>query len=742
MVIRVILLWVFCLSLPLSGMSQTQTLDSLRLALSSETNDSVRVNLMNQMAIQLNQAGNLQESRRLTMEVLRRSSFNFQRDEYLDGLLNLAEIFLIQEKPDSALIPIREGLSLARTLEERISFINMEANALRYDGKPQLALNTYETALSLSDSLDNPMQKARIRANMAVVYSTLGYLSAAFENHYQSLQIAEAERDSSFMVVSWNNLGLIFYETGDFDQAEYFFRLSMDRSADLGMVTNLIQTQMNLGMLYSAMSRFEEAEESYQMAIELSQGMGDLVRPVRINYQLGMLELRKNNITEAERRFREVLTVSNQMNLGDGIYFGSLGLGDLEMQRNNFTQAVGWFSGALRTAESQQAGLQRLQAGNKLVQAYKGAGNNREALLTLEAVTALTDSLRSRDRDRTQAEFETMFDLKRRDQENQVLMARQSQQEAQLQLQRTIIAVSIAGFIILVITVVMIFRTSVERKRTNLRLEEHNKQIEDQNTKLENLNKTIKNQNVELEQLNHIKSKMFAIVAHDLRGPMSSLQSLLYLLRDHKLSPDDMAELTTSLEINLQENASTMDNLLAWARSQMSGITLNYRDFTLLEAVNVVKAQARFQAESKGINLLVDVSPQIEVSADYDMMKLVFRNLIANAIKFCEKEDRIEIKAEMNDDEVIVAISDTGMGIKNEDQEKIFAGKYYTSKGTKNEKGSGLGLSLCKEFVEQHGGQIWFESKEGEGTTFFFTIPTVSRSEKSVKKESVETEAG
>ena len=741
MLLRVLIFWVFCFSLPLAGLSQTKSLDSLRLALSSETNDTIRINLLNQMASELNQAGNLQESRRLTMEVLRRSSFTFQRDEYLEGLLNLSEIFLIQERPDSAMIPIREGLSLARSIEERVSFLNMEANALRIDGKPQLALNTYEMALSLSDSLDNPIQKARIRANMAVVYSTLGNLSASFENHYQSLQIAETERDSSFMVVSWNNLGLIFFETDDYDQAEYFFTLSMNKSADFGMVTNLIRTQMNLGMLYSAQSRFTEAEESYRRAIELSEGMGDLVRPIRINYQLGMLELRKNNIIEAERRFREVLSASNQINLSDGLIYGSIGMGDLEMQRNNFTQAAGWFSGALRTAESQQAGLLRLQAGNRLVQAYKGAGNNREALSTLESVTALSDSLRGWDRDRTQAEFETMFDLKRRDQENQVLVARQSQQEAQLQLQRTIIAVSIAGFIILVITVLMIFRTSVERKKTNLRLEEHNKQIEDQNTKLEKLNKTIKKQNAELEQLNHIKSKMFAIVAHDLRGPMSSLQSLLYLLRDHKLSPDDMAELTSSLEINLQENASTMDNLLAWARSQMSGISLNYRDFTLLEAVNVVKAQARFQAESKGINLLVDVSPQIEVSADYDMMKLIFRNLIANAIKFCEKDDRIEIKAEMNDDEVIVAISDTGMGIKKDDQEKLFAGKYYTSKGTKNEKGSGLGLSLCKEFVEQHGGQIWFESKEGEGTTFFFTIPTVTNTGKSDKQETVEAQA-
>lgn len=335
-----------------------------------------------------------------------------------------------------------------------------------------------------------------------------------------------------------------------------------------------------------------------------------------------------------------------------------------------------------------------------------------------------------------------IFGLNRHNQVNQVVKVRQSQQDLQLQSQHIIIAISIAGFLILVIIAVMIFRTSIERKNTNLRLEEHNKQIEDQNAKLEKLNKTIKEQNSELEQLDHIKSKMFAIVAHDLRGPMSSLQSLLYLLRDHKLSPDDIGELTTSLEINLQENASTMDNLLAWARSQMSGISLNYRDFTLLEAVNVVKAQARFQAENKGINLLVDVSPQIEVSADYDMLKLILRNLIANAIKFSEPEDRIEITAVMNEDEVIVTVSDTGMGIRKEDQVKIFAGKYYTSKGTKNEKGSGLGLSLCKEFIEQHGGRIWFESKEGEGTTFFFTIPKLRNSGISKQEESVETQAG
>jgi len=166
-----------------------------------------------------------------------------------------------------------------------------------------------------------------------------------------------------------------------------------------------------------------------------------------------------------------------------------------------------------------------------------------------------------------------------------------------------------------------------------------------------------------------------------------------------------------------------MDNLLAWAKAQMNGVQLNKRVFEFSEAAKAVTEQVRFQAENKGISIETQVANDLSVKADYDIVKLVLRNLIANAIKFSKENDTITVSAGRTEQYVEVQIIDEGMGIKAEDQPKLFGNEHFTTRGTKNEKGSGLGLNLSKEYIEEHGGELWFKSEHEVGTTFFFTLP-------------------
>jgi signal transduction histidine kinase len=173
-----------------------------------------------------------------------------------------------------------------------------------------------------------------------------------------------------------------------------------------------------------------------------------------------------------------------------------------------------------------------------------------------------------------------------------------------------------------------------------------------------------------------------------------------------------------------------MDNLLGWAQSQMNGLSINKRAFDLRLAVQSVLDQFRLQLETKNITLVTEVPENTMIYADYDLMKLVIRNLIANAIKFSNSGSEIRIKSHASDDgKYRVAVEDQGVGISEEDRPKIFSDEHFTSTGTNKEKGSGLGLNLCKEYVEKHGGSIWFETETGEGTTFFFTIDAAETGE-------------
>ncbi len=201
--------------------------------------------------------------------------------------------------------------------------------------------------------------------------------------------------------------------------------------------------------------------------------------------------------------------------------------------------------------------------------------------------------------------------------------------------------------------------------RSNSRRERTNNELQESNQTLSSLNETIQEQNEELQQVNQIKNKLFAIIAHDLRGPLSSLQSLLYLIREHDLSKAEIDELSSNLERNLQENSSMMDNLLAWAKSQMSGIHINSRIFPLRDCVKVVTDQIKFQTTEKKLTIVTEIPESLKIIGDYDMIKLVIRNLVNNAVKFSTPGSKIYIKANTTGDEVVRReVRDEGIGIK------------------------------------------------------------------------------
>lgn len=169
----------------------------------------------------------------------------------------------------------------------------------------------------------------------------------------------------------------------------------------------------------------------------------------------------------------------------------------------------------------------------------------------------------------------------------------------------------------------------------------------------------------------------------------------------------------------------------------MNGISVNKRSIDLRLCVESVLDQFRLQTQIKNINLAIDVSEDTYIFADYDLMKLVLRNLIANANKFSHADSTIRIGAKQTGEGIFqISVKDYGIGVPKENQARIFTAENFTSQGTNREKGSGLGLNVCKEYVEKHGGTIWFETHADEGTTFHFTVAVDQEKESSLVPDS------
>lgn len=223
----------------------------------------------------------------------------------------------------------------------------------------------------------------------------------------------------------------------------------------------------------------------------------------------------------------------------------------------------------------------------------------------------------------------------------------------------------------------------------------------------------------ELEKSNETKNKLLSIIAHDLRSPLNSIQSYLEVLSDAKLTQEEKKLIETDLLKKTQNTGQMLSNLLSWTRAQMEGVAVNLKTLNLADSL---KATIQIQEETamkKGIILKNDISGALEVRADVDMLEIIIRNILNNSIKFTQPGGEISISAIDDGTDIVITVCDNGKGISKSQQGEIFSLKGKSSYGTKNEKGAGLGLVLCKEFTEIQNGRIGFESEPGKGTKFF-----------------------
>jgi two-component system sensor histidine kinase/response regulator len=224
---------------------------------------------------------------------------------------------------------------------------------------------------------------------------------------------------------------------------------------------------------------------------------------------------------------------------------------------------------------------------------------------------------------------------------------------------------------------------------------------------------------------NDTKDKLFSILAHDLRSPLVSIQNYLEILSDFKLDESEKLSIKKDLLNSTQHTQQMLSNLLSWSKSQMQGVTANLANVNLKEVLKSTFQIHKTIAAEKGILLTNQINNTVFIVADTDMLQLVVRNLINNAIKFTAPGGEITVSDDIIGDYCRIIIRDNGNGIPVEEQESIFSLKVNSTFGTKNEKGVGLGLVLCKEFTELQNGKITFESLPGIGTTFYVSFRLV-----------------
>jgi signal transduction histidine kinase/CheY-like chemotaxis protein len=230
-----------------------------------------------------------------------------------------------------------------------------------------------------------------------------------------------------------------------------------------------------------------------------------------------------------------------------------------------------------------------------------------------------------------------------------------------------------------------------------------------------------------LLRLNVDKDRFMSILGHDLRSPFTTLLGLSGILNENiqEFDVDEIKNMASEINITAQSTFNLLEDILMWARTQQGKIPFNPQQLSLTEICNNILETLNSNVNAKNITINYSAIENLNVYADEDMLKTVLRNLVSNAIKFTNNGGAIYINAKQTDSNTTISVSDNGVGISHDNKAKLFdVGQVLTTKGTAEETGTGLGLLLCKEFVEKHDGKIWVESEEGKGSEFKFTLPS------------------
>jgi two-component system, sensor histidine kinase and response regulator len=574
-----------------------------------------------------------------------------------------------------------------------------------------------QKAYALSKKINYKKGEAESLRSMGDFYALTGDFTSMLSCFQQTLSIAEKINDNKLAANTSRNIGGFYLEVGRYDEAMANFQKAHLIVQQKGYTVLEIYVLSDIADTWFQRHDVEKALHYHQEALRLARQMNSHYCAAYIRNDIGKTLCAKGQYEEAISFHLPSLQYYIQTNdkLGETHTTAYLAHAYWNLKKPDKALPLALKSYALANDIKNKRAIS--VASQRLADIYQEKGNYQTALKYFRLYKDFSDSIFNEQTRKKTGELETRFAYEKK---AELLKAAQTKQNLlhAHRLQQLRLQAGIAVLVVLLLTglVITLYRSKTMKQKTNQLLEARNNEITQQKEEIEK-------QAALLKVSNQQKDKLFSIVAHDLRGPLGSLKSLLDFLREKRLSEAEATKMMAEFSRNVNYSSDLVNNLLHWATSQMNGVTVQPAALSLHQIAGDVVDLFAKQAADKKIELTNELDDTFIAWADKDMIQLVIRNLVNNAIKFCKAGDRISVQGKMNGKYTEICIADTGTGIKEEVLQKICGNESVTTYGTSREKGTGLGLPLCKEFAEANGGTFRVESEWGNGSRFYFTVP-------------------
>lgn len=707
----VFLLPVLLHTLPVHA--QRHAVDStLSLLLQHKELDTTKVRLMNQLAYHyhlIDPDSTVQYSRQ---------AYEFAADLHdeqgkADALKHWAIGAYIKSENQEAILKNEEALVIYEKLGDfkgRGAVLNNMAIIYHNQGEFPKALRFYKESLHIREKIHDEKGEAATYNNMGNVYTDMGNFTEALTYLFKGLELREKHNEKHQVANSYANISGVYVLVNKYREALYYGLNALKLHKESGNKDGLMQSYIAIGNVYFKEKQINKAMQYFNAALVIAKKMnnGNMLAVCLTNLGEGYIET--GRYQQAASCFKEALALCEPAGDQEGILICELGLGEINLKQNKVKESFPHLLKGYEIASTVGIKLAASEATELLASAYEKSGDYKKANLFLKEHVVYKDSLFNDESRKKIQETEFNFRLDKKQNEITMLEKDKSIQRAEARMHRFINVGLFLLSCLLVSLIIVLYRSRSKEMNANRLILKQKKEIE--------------NQAVVLNELNTIKDKIFSVLAHDLRSPVSSLLGIVSLMEQKAMSQEQFLSFQDAFSEQLKSLNLLLDNLLNWSKNHIrGGVETNKKQVNISEKVNQVYHLFKEIARVKNVKLVSDVNPSESLFMDADHLDIVLRNLISNAIKYSKPHGEVKVSVTHTKTETIISVKDHGIGITNDQLLSLLSGvPNQSNPGTSGERGIGIGLLLCKEFTEKNGGKLTVTSQPGKGAEFYITM--------------------
>ncbi|MEZ4803836.1 MAG: tetratricopeptide repeat-containing sensor histidine kinase [Gelidibacter sp.] len=647
-------------------------------------------------------------------------AYQKQDSTKVDTSLYLIQALYEANEPKKALLFIEETERLAKSLNYTKGLADVNYYKARiYSDKNDYysAIDNYSKSRKFYNQIKDTLGIAKVNNSIGLIEISRGNYTAGLDYSLSAIRVFEDKNLRKDLSLAYSNLAKAYYNTQQVDKALEFNFKALNVMEQLRDSSGMKTSNKNIAMLYSMRKEYRKAIEYYEKVLSLLNPDKDKDLRGEILPRIGDQYLRFKEYDKASEYLVEGLTYNRSIKNNEGILRALNSIGNLNLQQNKTNLAESQILEARELAKTSSDKNEVLKNLKLLVSLDSTRNKFQSAFQWQREYFSLKEELEQQSKpklpvntDAIKEDASSVGDL-----ESLTSYQKNSENEHQLKKLKAISYILIAAFITVLTVLLLIY---LKRKNTLKYTEE----LEAKNEQIQMQNEAIIAQTQHLEEINKSKDRLFSIVSHDLKDSISSIKGFLDLLKEDSISREEFNELIPELSENANNASLLLYNLLNWSKSQMQNLEPNPEMFNIQEVFHNKMSLVEPKIEQKRI-VLIDESQRDFVYADKSMVEIVIQNLFTNAVKFSRVGDIITISNKEQNGKSLICVEDTGVGMSKENLNKLFKGNNFTTIGTKNEKGTGLGLTICKELVELNKGRIWVESTQNVGSKFYVELP-------------------